>query len=246
MLKNPAPLIGLTTYSRPAQFGNNLLALNGLTHPYIDAIRLAGGIPLLIPHGAEETELRSLVGILDGLILPGGEDVDPQEYGEPEIPECGQIDQNRDRLELGIARIAIEKRLPLLAICRGHQVLNVALGGTLWQDLAAQVPDSQPHACSHLEKENRLAHEVELVAGSRLHTILGVETIGTNSSHHQAIRELAPGLVVTGRAPDGVIEAVEIPEHPFTIGLQWHPERMVQQDPRMLRPFEALVEAASG
>jgi putative glutamine amidotransferase len=124
--------------------------------------------------------------------------------------------------------------------------LNIALGGTLWQDLAVQVPDSQPHACHHYEKVNRLAHKVELVSGSRIQTMLGVEVIGTNSSHHQAIRELAPGLAVTGRTPDGVVEAVEMPEHPFAVGLQWHPERMIQQYPRMLRPFEALVEAAGG
>jgi putative glutamine amidotransferase len=245
MAKKPVPLIGLTTYSRPAQFGDDQVELNGLTFPYIDAIRLAGGIPLLIPHGAEETELRSLVGRLDGLILPGGEDVDPREYGKVEIPECGRIDRRRDRLELSLARIAIEKQLPMLAICRGHQVLNVALSGTLWQDLSTQLPESQPHSCFHLEKQNLLAHEVELVAGSLLHAIFGVERIGTNSSHHQAIRELAPGLVITGRAPDGVVEAVEMPAHPFALGLQWHPERMVLDHPRMLRPFEALVQAAS-
>jgi putative glutamine amidotransferase len=246
MFKSSSPLIGLTTYSRPAQFGDDLIEINGLTDPYINAVRLAGGIPILIPHSAEEAELQSLVNRLDALILPGGEDVDPQEYGDLQIPECGRIDRSRDQLELSIVRIAIENRLPLLAICRGHQVLNVALGGTLWQDLTAQVPDSQPHACQHYEKVNRLAHKVELVSGSQLQTILGAIVIGTNSSHHQAIRLLAPGLVVTGRSPDGVVEAVEMPEHPFVVGLQWHPERMLQQHPRMLRPFEALVEAAGG
>ena len=244
MANSPFPLIGLTTYGRQIQFGDYQADFNGLTLPYIRAIRSAGGTPLLIPHGASDSELQSLVGRLDGLILPGGEDVDPQEYDAVEIPECGRIDRDRDLLELRVARHAIERGLPLLAICRGHQVLNVALGGTLWQDLEAQVPDSQPHACRHLEEQNRLAHEVRLSAGSRLHSILGVETIGTNSSHHQAIRELALGLVITARAPDGVVEAVELPEHPFAVGLQWHPERMVLAHPRMLRPFEALVEAA--
>jgi putative glutamine amidotransferase len=170
--------------------------------------------------------------------------VDPVEYGEPEIPACGEIDRERDALELSLARHAIEAELPLLAICRGHQVLNVALGGTLWQDLASQLSDSQPHACYHLEEQNVLAHSVRVSSDSRVHSILGVETIGTNSSHHQAIRDLAAGLVATAWAPDGVIEAVELPGHPFAIGLQWHPERMVTADPRMLRPFEALVEAA--
>ena len=246
MVNNPFPLIGLTTYGRQIQFGYHQFDFNGLTVPYIHAIRSAGGIPLLIPHGALDSELQSLVGRLDGLILPGGEDVDPQEYGDLEIPECGRIDRDRDLLELRLARHAIEEGLPLLAICRGHQVLNVALGGTLWQDLDAQVPDSQPHACHDLEDQNILAHEVKLGAGSRLHSILGAEAIGTNSSHHQAIRGLALGLVITARAPDGVVEAVEFPEHPFAIGLQWHPERMVLAYPRMQLPFEALVEAARG
>jgi putative glutamine amidotransferase len=244
MAGNVFPLIGLTTYNRPVEMGGRSVDMNGLLFSYINAIRAAGGLPVLIPHGAAEDELMALVGRLDGLILPGGEDVDPTAYGEILMPECGRIDLGRDALELQLARYAVERGLPLLAICRGHQVLNVVLGGTLWQDLPSQVPDSQQHTCRDIEEQKLLAHTVRVSPDSHLRAILGVETIGTNSSHHQAIRELAAGLIVTAWAPDEVIEAIELPEHPFAIGLQWHPERMVQAYPRMLRPFEALVDAA--
>ncbi len=238
------PLIGLTTYRRPVDFGGFQSDLTGLTLPYLDAVRAAGGVPLLLPHQADPDELLALAGRLDGLVLPGGEDVAPAEYGETTIPECGAVDAGRDVLELTLARLAIETGLPLLAICRGHQVLNVALGGALWQDLRSQCPQAQRHDYYGPDYRSFLAHPVRLQAGSRAAAILGTDAIGTNSSHHQAVRDLAAGLVATGHAPDGVIEAIELSGHPFALGVQWHPEGMFRQDPRMLRPFEALVEAA--
>jgi len=218
--------------------------LHGLTLPYIDAVRAAGGAAVLLPMGASEDELRALVGKLDGLLLPGGVDLVPAAYGQDALPECGATDERQDALELSLARLAVERGLPLLAICRGLQVLNVALGGTLWQDLPSQVPAAQAHGFFGQQNRNRLVHAVRLEFGSRLHAIMGVERVETNSSHHQAVRELAPGLVVTGRAPDGVVEAVELPEHRFAVGVQWHPEGMYQQYPSMLRPFAALIESA--
>lgn len=240
----PAPLIGLTTYDRPADFFGKQLPLVGLTRPYIRAVRAAGGVPVLLPHGAPAEEWAALMHYLDGLILPGGEDVDPAVYRDERIQECGIVDRERDRLELGLARRAIESALPLLGICRGHQVLNVAQGGSLWQDIAAQLPTAQDHSCSHLEDAGLLAHNVRIKGGSLLAGVIGKEEIGTNSSHHQAIRTVGAGLVVTAWAPDGVIEGVELPGHPFAVGVQWHPERMCDRHPPMLRLFEALVEAA--
>jgi putative glutamine amidotransferase len=238
------PLIGLTTYSRPADFSGHQVDLNGLTHPYIRAVRAAGGVPVLLPHGAATQELETLIARLDGLVLPGGEDVDPAEYGEEVIPECGPIDRDRDALELPLVRRGAGSGLPMLAICRGHQVLNIALGGTLWQDLPAQLPAAQEHSCAHLEDERILAHQVRVKPGSLLADVLEAEQIGTNSSHHQAIRTLGRGLVATAWSPDDVIEGVELQGHPFAVGVQWHPERMYPEHPRMLRLFQALVEAA--
>ncbi len=244
MAAGALPLIGLTTYNRPADFSGQPVDLIGLTHPYIRAVRAAGGVPLLLPHGVGAAELETLVARLDGLVLPGGEDVDPTEYGHVQIPECGRIDQDRDALELHLARLAAEGGLPTLAVCRGHQVLNVSLGGTLWQDLRAQVPTAQEHACAYLQDAGTPAHQVRVRQQSRLAHILGTDRIGTNSSHHQAIRTLGAGLVATAWAPDDVIEGVELPGHPFAIGVQWHPETMYREHPRMLGLFEALVEAA--
>jgi putative glutamine amidotransferase len=244
MTADGLPLIGLTTYNWPADFSGQPSDLIGLTYPYIRAVRAAGGVPVLLPHGARAQELETVVARLDGLVLPGGEDVDPAEYGQDQIPECGRIDRDRDALELQLARQAAEGGLPVLAVCRGHQVLNVALGGTLWQDLKAQLPAAQEHACAYLEDAGTLAHQVRVMQNSRLVDILGTEQIGTNSSHHQAIRTLGAGLVATAWAPDDVIEGIELRGHPFAVGVQWHPERMYREHPRMLRLFEVLVEAA--
>jgi putative glutamine amidotransferase len=244
MADKSLPLIGLTTYRRPADFSGKQVDLMGLTLPYIQAVRAAGGVPVLLPHDAGAEEVETLVAGLDGLVLPGGEDVDPAEYGQDKIPECGHVDRDRDALELQLARRATEGGLPVLAICRGHQVLNVALGGTLWQDLPAQVPGAQEHSCAYLENSGTLAHEVRITRSSVLVDILGTDQVGTNSSHHQAIRALGAGLVPTAWAPDDVIEAVELKGHPFAVGVQWHPERMYREYPRMLRPFVALMEAA--
>jgi len=240
-----APLIGLGTCCRPVGLAGAQVDLNGLTFSYINAVRAAGGIPVLLPHGAGQDELMALAGRLDGLLLPGGEDVDPGAYGEAPLPACGRIDRERDALEFSLAHYAVESGLPLLAICRGHQVLNVVLGGTLWQDLPSQQPHTQRHTYYGPENRTLLAHTVRIRPDSQLRAILGVDEIGTNSSHHQAIRDLAAGLVATAHAPDGVIEAVELPGHPFALGLQWHPEGMYHEFPRMLRPFEALVAQAA-
>lgn len=241
-----APLIGLSTHTRPVELFGRPTPFSGLTFPYIEALRAAGGIPMLLPHGAGESELRELVGRLDGLLLPGGVDLDPASYGEERHPACGRIDPAQDALELPLTRLALESDTPLLAICRGLQVLNVALGGTLWQDLASQRPESLDHAQFGPENRLTLVHPVEIEADSMVVRIMGATSIQTNSSHHQAVRELAPGLRAVAHAPDGVIEAVELSDHPFAVGLQWHPEAMFRHYPEMLRPFRALVEAAGG
>jgi len=193
-----------------------------------------------------EADWAVLVTHLHGLLLSGGGDIDPQLYGEESEPWMDQADAERDFSELGLMRAWLATERPLLAICRGHQVLNVALGGTLYQDIAAHIPNALDHAYVAAQPMDTIAHSVTLDAGSRLAAILGGTAFDVNSSHHQALKAVADRLVVTGHAPDGVIEAVEIPEHPFCISVQWHPEAMVKASPTMWPLFEAFVRASGG
>jgi len=187
-----------------------------------------------------------LVSQLDGLLLSGGGDIAPQLYGEESEPWMDQVNAERDFSELGLTRQWLAMERPLLAICRGHQVLNVALGGTLYQDITAHIPNALDHAYVATQPMETLAHSVTLDTKSQLAAILDGTTFDVNSSHHQALKVTGDKLVVTGRAPDGVIEAVEISEHPFCISVQWHPEAMVKTSPTMWPLFEAFVKASGG
>ena len=213
---------------------------------YIRAIQHVGGIPVVIPPTTIEADWEPLLARLDGLLLSGGEDIDPKLYGEQSEPWMGQVDAERDFSELGLTRAWLMTERPLLAICRGHQVLNVALGGALYQDIAAHIPNALDHAYVATQPMETIAHSVTLEPGSRLAAILGGTTFDVNSSHHQALKTVAARLAVAGHAPDGVIEAVEMPEHAFCIGVQWHPEAMVKTSSTMWPLFEAFVQASGG
>jgi putative glutamine amidotransferase len=199
--------------------------------------------------GTDETLLRTLYELLDGLLLAGGEDVDPAYYGEPRHEECGPVSPERDKAELALTRWAMDDGKPLLAICRGIQVLNVALGGSLYQDIQAQARGADRHDWHPGYPRNRLSHMAIVTPQTRLVHILGSSNspsslcIPVNSLHHQAIKDVAPGLTVAARAPDKIIEAVEAEAHPFAIGVQWHPEELADNDVQAQRIFDALVEA---
>ncbi len=212
---------------------------------YVHAVHQAGGAPVILPPMLAEADWTALLGRLDGLLLSGGEDLHPRQYGQPPEAWLGGVDEARDTSELGLIRAALEMRKPICAICRGIQVLNVALGGTLYQDLAAQVPGALDHAFLMSRSLDQSIHPVTLEADSALARILGGVTFAVNSAHHQSIQTPGAGLRVVGRAPDGVIEAVELADYPFCIGVQWHPEALVRSDPMMASLFAALVEAAS-
>lgn len=214
-----------------------------LTEAYIQAVQQAGGIPLLIPLGLDEADLKQILAGIDGLLLPGGGDVDPAYYQQTQNGLFKRVDPDRDRVEILAAQTAVAQEKPLLAICRGHQVFNVALGGSLWADVPSQVPGAANHDYDETHPRNYTAHAVTIRPDSRLASYLGAET-AVNSLHHQAIRDLAPGLAVTATAPDGVIEAVELPDHPFAIGVQWHPEWLIADDPAMRKLFAGFVAAA--
>jgi putative glutamine amidotransferase len=213
---------------------------------YIRAIHHVGGTPVIIPPVVIDGDWDTLTQHLDGLLLSGGGDIDPSYYGEESEPWMGHVDAERDVAELGMVRKWLELKRPLMAICRGHQVLNVALDGTLYQDIAAHIPNALDHAYVSARPMNKPVHKVELTPGSALARILGGTTFEVNSAHHQAVKDPSHRINVTGYSPDGVVEAFELPELPFGISVQWHPEAMVKTSDTMWPLFEAFVGAARG
>jgi putative glutamine amidotransferase len=207
---------------------------------YCRAVQSAGGTPILLPLLDDEA-VRDAYLRLDGLLLAGGGDVAPRHYGEVRRAKLISVDPPRDRVELWLARQATVDDLPLFAICRGIQVLNVAMGGTLYQDIATQLPHALRHSFPNHRPRNYLGHEVLIKSGTHLADLLGVRSLGVNSFHHQAIKGLAESLQVTATAPDGVIEAVQASDKRFVVAVQWHPEELIEDDPGMRRLFEAFV-----
>jgi putative glutamine amidotransferase len=245
--KQATPLIGITC----SRLTGGAWGAYSLGHfmdytfsDYSQAILKAGGAAVIIPAAQDRNSLEAVLGSLQGLILSGGPDIHPRCYGEEPLSGLGEVDEPLDRMELLAAGLAIERDLPLLGICRGIQVLNVTLGGSLYQDIAAQVPESICHTPKTDKAVN--THTVRIEAGSRLHQIAGKQEIWVNGKHHQSIKDLAPDLVVTARARDGIVEAVEFPEKPFIAGVQWHPEGTWRDDPFSRKLFSAFVQAARG
>ena len=234
----PRPVIGVTTYLERAQTGVWDVPAAFLPKVYFDAVTRAGGIVVLLPpQPADRTIAERVLDGLDGLILTGGKDVDPARYGQEPHPATDSPRTDRDEWEDQLLRVALERELPFLGICRGLQVLNVALGGTLHQHLPDVVGDNRYNAGGGIFTEN----EVRLEPATRLASILaGHETLTVLSYHHQAIARLADGLVVSARAADGIIQAVELSSPQFAVAVQWHPEESAED----LRLFDALVDAA--
>jgi len=209
---------------------------------YSRAVLHCGGVPILIPVAQNRESLGLILNHLDGLLLGGGPDVHPRFYGEEPLPHLGDLDLELDRTELALARAVLERDMPLLAVCRGIQVLNVVLGGTLIQDIATQVEGAVNHV--QMAPRDVTTHSVRMEPDSVISRLLKRRTLQVNGKHHQAIKEVAPGLKVTARAPDDVIEAVEMQERDFVLGVQWHPEGTWRTDPPSKRLFQSLVRAA--
>ncbi len=241
------PLIGLTVFHDTSGSYEGV-AVQAQLDSYLRAIAGAGGAPVLIPLDLEKSALQAVFERLDGLLLPGGVDLSPDHYGEAPHEKLGQVSEALDRAELDLARWAVAADRPLLAICRGIQVLNVALGGTLYQDIATQLPDALEHHRfrSRGYAPDDRAHRVQVAPGSRLAAALDAETVTTNSRHHQAIKRLASELVAVAHTDDGLVEGVEMPAACFVVGVQWHPENLVAHDPHMHRLFETFVVQAGG
>jgi putative glutamine amidotransferase len=229
------PRIGITTYGRNEE---GRFTLNAR---YVECVRRAGGLPLLLPPG--EPRLEEALELFDALVMCGGPDVDPKLYGGRAHPQVYGLDPERDASDIALARELVARRVPALCICRGVQVLNVAFGGTLVEHL----PDEVGEKVLHRGPERAyVPHEVRLEPRSHLAALLGAQPLSPASSHHQAVRKPGSGLEVVARAGDGTIEALEHREHERLIAVQWHPEYTAHEDPRQQRLFDELVRWAAG
>ncbi|MCC6018640.1 MAG: gamma-glutamyl-gamma-aminobutyrate hydrolase family protein [Candidatus Verstraetearchaeota archaeon] len=233
------PMVGITA-SHDWSRGTYMMG-----EAYVKSVELAGGIPIIIPETIN-IDPNEIIDRVDAIILSGGPDIDPYLYGEPPIPKMGSINPLRDKFEIELARKTVERGKPLLAICRGIQVLNVAFNGTLYQDINTQIPKSIRHAWHTATgteaPPNYPTHTVKIKVGSKLHKIFNKEVLKVNSFHHQAVKDVGLGFEATAWADDGVIEAIEYKGDKFIIGVQWHPEHM--WDSEMIKIFQKLVEAA--
>ena len=235
------PLVGLPTLAippgpKPPRFGIN--------QSYVRALVAAGCAPVLIPLIDDQDRLRAVYERLDGILFPGGADVAPSEYGEEPIDNLNVIEAPRDRTELTLARWAFDDDLPTLGICRGQQLLNVALGGTLYQDLRHQGVTQVEHSDADGRARSALVHRVRLDPDSRLAQLIDETSLDVNSLHHQAVKSVAAGLRITGKSDDGVIEAIESPERRFFVAVQWHPEE-IDALPWVQRLFAGFARAAT-
>lgn len=215
-----------------------------MSRPYIAALVAVGAAPVIIPLELDKDTLRSIYERLDGLFLAGGGDMNPTCYGQSVYPKTEGLDLLRDDAELTIARWALEDHLPVLGVCRGVQALNVAAGGSLVQDVTDMVPHAIRHQYFPEKPRNYVAHDIQTVAGTRLAAILGEEA-RVNSFHHQAVQTVASDFRVSAYAPDGVIEAIEHINGTFAVGVQWHPESLIDADAKMMALFQAFVAQAN-
>jgi putative glutamine amidotransferase len=235
------PLIGLTATRLTGRSGQ---PMHAVPEAYVRALSEAGALPVLIPLGLPESALGALLERLDGVLFTGGGDIVPERYHGTSIEQVNGVDPDRDRVELCLVQDVLKSQTPFFGICRGFQVVNVAMGGTLYEDIGSQLEGALKHDYYPDWARDHLAHEVRLESGSRLAGILEGGRFRVNSLHHQGVRDLAPGLSAVAHSPDGLVEAVEIPGHPFGLSVQWHPECLPDR-PEMRRLFRAFVEAAA-
>lgn len=233
------PLIGVTTYQ-----GKNEqdLPIVSLLRAYVDALVQAGAVPVLIPSNLAAGTCRTLCGQLDGILFSGGGDIAFDGSGSEPNPRVVDMDIERDSIELSLLDTIVHDKKPFLGICRGLQVINVGLGGTLYTHIPNQIPEALKHDYYPDFPRTYLAHKVKVESGTYLENILGETDLYVNSLHHQGAKIIPSALKPAAYAPDGLVEAVEMPNHPFGIAVQWHPEWLTDQQ-AMRRLFRAFVEA---
>lgn len=241
MINKKKPIIGISGQLIDLDFRY----FASIPQSYSNAVEVCGGIVLSMPAGFSDDTVDFELEIIDGLILTGGKDVDPSTYGETRLPVCGVTDIARDTHDLRIIAKAMERDIPILGICRGSQILNVALGGTIYQDIISQVEGVLPHVqWDTAEIQQSIVHRVKLMSTSRLREIINQDDIGVNSGHHCAVKKLNHSAVVSASAADGIIEAWEVPGKYFCFGIQWHPEQLIKRDEHK-RIFQSFVHAAA-
>ena len=236
-----APLIGITTSRQKHQLGFPVIAIS---EAYVQAVSQAGGIPVSIPLGISGSQIQDLLSRLDGILLSGGGDIDPDRFGADPHPKVNFIDKDRDRVEIQLIQDAIQQEIPFLGICRGIQTLNVALGGTLYTHISDQHPDAIHHAQIEGHPKDYLSHEIQIKPETKISSCMGQSNLKVNSMHHQGIHQLASGLVATAYAPDGLIEAVELEAYGFGLAVQWHPEWLTAHTP-IQALFQSFIQAAA-
>lgn len=245
------PVIGVTLFRREKNKSNSKYGT--INCNYVKAVVDAGGLPLLIPIVNQPQDIKHYMSLIDGLLLSGGQDISPELYNEEAIAELGKVDPARDNWELKLFKAAYRKKLPILGICRGMQLINVGLGGSLYQDIYSQYKDSLQHTSK--QDESCAYHKILIEAGSQLEEILCcLDSLYVNSYHHQAIKEIGNNLKIVAKSDEGVIEAVEAKaensDQRFLIGVQWHPEDLAGVDDNSLtnncfqQLFKALISAA--
>lgn len=233
------PIIGLTSFSLEGS-----CLRSAVNQAYIDAVVAAGGTPLTIPLGLPEESRLQFFGMIEGLLLPGGDDVAPWHYGQEMHPALGEVDEARDDLELWFAKRALKVDMPILGICRGIQVLAVAGGGTLYQDLPSQRESKMRHEVREFGRDY-LSHSIAIDPGSRLAAALGCSTARVNSFHHQAVERVPEGFAVSAQSDDGIVEGIEAVHHRFVVGVQCHPEEIWKRSaPEFSGLFSTFVESA--
>ncbi len=247
MARRPIILITPSNEAAGAEFGDESVSLSNC---YPDAIHEAGGVPLILPRIPSPELISEALSKADGLVLTGGDDIQCSLH-RPRLRAAlrekgGETDPKRDLMELLLINEALAVKMPLLAICRGHQLLNVALGGTLFVDIASERPGAMRHNCS--DQKDAWVHEVSILPGSLMAQIVGDVSLRVNSCHHQAVKSISPALQATASSPDGIIEAMELKPavgkaHPFALAVQFHPERMFRVEPAFYRMFKLFVEA---
>jgi putative glutamine amidotransferase len=233
------PMIGISTRNSRDPDGHPTVALQ---HTYVRSITQAGGVAIPIPSILPEEDLFQLYAVLDGLLFSGGGDISLDHFTGSDHPRIDGVDPVRDATEIGLMRAALKDGKAILGICRGAQLMNVVLGGTLYTHIHDQLPGALDHEYpGHMRRA--LVHPVSVDESSRAAGIFGETHLTVNSLHHQGIKEIAPGLRAAGYAPDGLVEVVELPDHPYALSVQWHPEWLTDQPP-MQKLFASFVDAA--
>jgi putative glutamine amidotransferase len=233
------PLIGITTRNAKDADGHPAVMI---LHSYVNAVLGAGGLPVPIPAILPDGDLQQLYSRLNGILFSGGGDISLDHFPGSDHPRIGGVDEWRDTTEISLMRAAVEDKKPLLGICRGAQVMNVALGGTLY----THIPDQLKGALDHDypgDLRRTIVHPVNVDEESRAAEIFGETLLNVNSLHHQGLKDIAPGLRVAGISPDGLAEVVELPDHPYALAVQWHPEWLTDQ-PAMQKLFKSFVDSA--